>query len=302
MVVDILILGAGWSSSFLIALCKERNISYAATTRDGRDGTIPFTFDPNSDDVQPFKALPSARTVVITFPLENKGTSRRLLELYASSRAGGAENKTSFRFIHLGTSSIWDGHRPDQHVPNQPTQHQWYDRRSTFKVTPRAEAEEELLSLSSQYPSTVLNLAGLWGGSRSMRAVVGRLAPTKEALKNRASLHMIHGIDVARSILAVHQDFDKAQGERWLLTDGRVYDWWDLASAWGSKYPTKGESVTHYDPEDRGPQAEWVRELMDEANVRALPRDVSALGRALDSRDFWRTFALSPLKARLEEN
>ncbi|KAF9037627.1 hypothetical protein BJ165DRAFT_1353396 [Panaeolus papilionaceus] len=307
MTVDILILGAGWSSSFLISLCKERNISYAATTRDGRDGTIPFAFNPTSDDSQPFRALPAAKTVLITFPLENKGPSQRLVKLYASVH-GSAEGIGATRFIQLGTTSIWDGHRPDQYVPNQPTQHQWYDRHSAFKLTPRAEAEEELLSLSSEHPSTILNLAGLWGGSRSMRGVVGRLAPTKEALKNRAnkplqaSLHMIHGIDVARSILAVHQDFDKAEGQRWILTDGRIYDWWDLASAWGSKPSTKGANIVHARDEDRGPQAEWVRELMDEAGVRALPRDVATLGRALDSRDFWRTFVLSPLKARLEED
>lgn len=113
---------------------------------------------------------------------------------------------------------------------------------------------------------------------------------------------MIHGIDVARSILAVHQDFDKAEGQRWILTDERVYDWWDLASAWGSKPSTKGANIVHARDEDRGPQAEWVRELMDEAGVRALPRDIATLGRALDSRDFWRTFVLSPLKARLEED
>jgi hypothetical protein len=61
---------------------------------------------------------------------------------------------------------------------------------------------------------------------------------------------MVHGLDVARAILAVHNQFDLAAGLRWIVTDGRVcvpltitylsitlssfsYDWWDLASAWG---------------------------------------------------------------------
>ena len=34
--VDLLILGAGWTSSFLIPLLKERNFTFAATTTDGR--------------------------------------------------------------------------------------------------------------------------------------------------------------------------------------------------------------------------------------------------------------------------
>ena len=48
---------------------------------------------------------------------------------------------------------------------------------------------------------------------------------------------MIHGIDVAHAILAIHCNFSKAPGQRWILTDGHVYDWWDLALAWGSSNP-----------------------------------------------------------------
>jgi hypothetical protein len=105
---------------------------------------------------------------------------------------------------------------------------------------------------------------------------------------------MIHGIDVSRAIIAVHSQFALASGQRWILNDGRVYDWWDLASAWGSGGEENRGSVP------TGPQPAWVRELMDEEGVRALPRNVGELGRALDSRDFWRTFGLSPARARLE--
>lgn len=105
---------------------------------------------------------------------------------------------------------------------------------------------------------------------------------------------MVHGNDVAQAILAVHRSFDLAMGQRWLITDTRVYDWWDLASAWG----TNGEGHRGEAPE--GPHPEWVRELMNEEGVRALPREMAQLGRLLDSRDFWSTFKLSPTRARLE--
>lgn len=112
---------------------------------------------------------------------------------------------------------------------------------------------------------------------------------------------MIHGIDVARAIIAIHKDFSKAVGQRWLLTDGRVYDWWDLASAWGSGPGDAANSNLGPDAEDCGPQAAWVRELMRETGVRALPRSNETLGRALDSREFWETFRITPLKGRMEE-
>jgi hypothetical protein len=105
---------------------------------------------------------------------------------------------------------------------------------------------------------------------------------------------MIHGSDLARAILAVHNNFNLASGQRWLLTDTRVYDWWDLASAWGSN----GEE--HRGEIPGGPQPEWVKELMYEEGVRAMPREMAKMGRLLDSRDFWATFKLNPVRARLE--
>ena len=110
----------------------------------------------------------------------------------------------------------------------------------------------------------------------------------------QGSLHLIHGLDVSRAILAVHEQFSKAGGQRWILTDGRVYDWWDLASAWGSG-PAETDGPG-------GPHAAWVRELMQEQSVRALPRNVELLGRALDSQEFWSTFEMAPLKARLDDS
>jgi hypothetical protein len=51
--------------------------------------------------------------------------------------------------------------------------------------------------------------------------------------------------------------------------------------------------------EDRNPHARWVLELMNEHDVRALPRPIQALGRALDSREFWDVFGLAPRRGRV---
>jgi hypothetical protein len=44
------------------------------------------------------------------------------------------------------------------------------------------------------------------------------------------------------------------------------------------------------------PQIKWVGELMDEHQVRALPRSMEQLGRCYDSREFWTTFGLMPAR------
>ena len=55
------------------------------------------------------------------------------------------------------------------------------------KSNARAAAEDELLALSPDTPTTVLNLSGLWGGTRAAKHYVGRVAPTKEALSTKVS-------------------------------------------------------------------------------------------------------------------
>lgn len=94
---------------------------------------------------------------------------------------------------------------------------------------------------------------------------------------------MMHGLDVSRAVLAVHAHFDRAVGQRWLLTDLRVHDWWDMAAVWG----------------EEGKQPRWVLELLREEGIRALPRAPEMIGRAMDSREFWDTFELEPVKGRL---
>ncbi|KAH8074806.1 hypothetical protein BXZ70DRAFT_963792 [Cristinia sonorae] len=294
--VDLLILGAGWTSTFLIPLLQSQNISYAATSRhhipDDKH-LVFFEFDQNSTDPAPFNSLPPATTVLITFPITVPGASERLVRFYEETHEG-AKGKTGF--VQLGSTGIWD---ETVKVANSV----WSDRHSPINTSnARAAAEAELLALSPSSPTTVLNLCGLWGGERSIKHWVGKVLPTKYAVRKKTSVHMMHGEDVSRAILAVHKHFDRAVGERWLLSDLRVYDWWDLASAWGET-----KSREKHPEEDRsgdgiGPQPRWVRELMQEEGVRALPRDIVVLGRALDSREFWTTFELEPIRCRLEEH
>lgn len=195
--VDILILGAGWTSNFLIPLCNTRSVSYAATSRSGRDATIKFDFDQESDDPEPYRVLPEAKTVLITFPITRKGASGRLVKAYKDAHPG------QVAFIQLGTTSIWDVSQLIFHYSkirikvvfqgtrnltvDKKVENKWYDRHSSFISNDRSNAEDELLALSPGIPTTILNLSGLWGGQRSVKNWVGRVASTKEALKNKVS-------------------------------------------------------------------------------------------------------------------
>lgn len=102
--MQLLILGAGWTSTFLISLCEKQSISFVATSRSGRDGTVKFEFDPDSENDEPYKILPDAQTVLITFPITKPGASKRLVDLYVSTRSGDIRPS----FIQLGATSIWD--------------------------------------------------------------------------------------------------------------------------------------------------------------------------------------------------
>ena len=281
--VDILILGAGWTSRFLIPLLHEQGVTYAATSTSGRDGTIPFKFDPSSDAEEPYAGLPAAKTILITFPLRGAGQSQHLTTLYyrthqPSSSAGASPppHGTDRQWIQLGTTGIFTG----------PT---WSSSTSPYDVhNPRAVAEDELQRLAG---GCVLNLAGLYDGAvRDPRDWLARVAKTKEQLGAKGSLHLVHGVDVARAVLALHAKF--TPGRRWIVADLHVYDWWDLALAWGEEARRRaGESA--------GPAGglqfeRWVVELMDEQDVRALPRGVERLGRLLDSREFWETMGTQP--------
>ncbi|KAI0020927.1 hypothetical protein F4780DRAFT_779145 [Xylariomycetidae sp. FL0641] len=52
-------------------------IMLVAKTTDGRDGTIAFRFNPDSDDLSQVQALPSAQTILVIFPLKGARPSGR---------------------------------------------------------------------------------------------------------------------------------------------------------------------------------------------------------------------------------
>ncbi|KAI4132130.1 MAG: hypothetical protein LQ338_000884 [Usnochroma carphineum] len=273
--IDLLILGAGWTSTFLIPLLKTHHLTFAATTRTGHaipglpTTTIPFTFDPESDDEEPYRHLPHANAVLITFPLKGQGQSTRLVEMYESVHSEGKERR---RWIQLGSTGVWKGEG-------------WLDRHSPVDVgNPRTVAEEELLALLGKQ-ACVLNLAGLWGGDRDPRNWVERVAKRKEDVKGKGALHLVHGEDVARGIVGcLGKGWEGVGGERWVVDDLRGWDWWDLILGW------KGQE---------GEYGTWVLELMEEEGVRALPRGRERLGRVLDGREFWKTVGLVPSRSLL---
>lgn len=147
----------------------------------------------------------------------------------------------------------------------------------------------------------VMNLAGLYGGSRQPKNWVGRVAKTKEQLAGKGALHLIHGRDVARGVVGVVKSSigdgqAKLFGRRWIVADGVSYDWWTLVWNWmGQSGAEAQEDGTDEEKnQEKSKYRSWVLELMEEQNVKALPRDTELLGRKLDSRGFWRAIGIAP--------
>jgi len=272
--VELLILGAGWTSKFLIPLLKASDITYAATTTTGRDNTISFKFDPESDELHPYKTLPSAKTILISFPLTGTGQSKKLVELYQSVHAQDQTLQPGPNWIQLGSTRIFE-------APG------WNDSSSPYnKENPRGIAEDELLHLKN-CKSTVLNLAGLYDDdTRQPRNWVSRVVKTKDDVSKKQAVNLIHGKDVARSIIAVHENFKEVEGRRWIVTDLFVYDWWALMMDWGGKL------------EDGTELRSVVFECIEESGCKALPRSMEALGRVLDSTCFWKAIGILPSQGR----
>jgi len=265
--IDLLILGAGWTSTFLLPLLNQESISFVATSTAGRDGTLPFRFDSDTDDASPFAVLPPAHTILITFPLKGAGPSERLVAAYAATHP----STPNPQYLQLGSTGIW-------------TAAGWTDRHSEPDTSnARFVAEEELLSVAPT--AAIFNLAGLYGGARQPRAWVSRVAKTEADAKAKGALHLIHGEDVSRAIVAAHRNWDAVKGQRWLVSDTRVYDWWWLMAEWDAGVAGKESGL-------RARVAEW----MGEEGVRALPRESEKLGRCLDARETWKALGIVPMR------
>ncbi|KAI1336250.1 hypothetical protein F5Y15DRAFT_427144 [Xylariaceae sp. FL0016] len=285
--VSLLILGAGWTSTFLIPRLEAEHTSYAATTTDGRDGTIPFKFDPDApddEDLAQFKALPYAKTVLIVFPLKGTGPAAKLVRQYAASHPDGEGEGEGPRprFIQFGVTSIWTA------------KDAWSDDDAPYDgANARAVAEDELMGCAR---ASVLCLAGLYGGARQPRNWVDRVVRTKADLRAKGALHVVHGEDVARAVVALHRNF--TPGKRWLLCDMHIYDWWDLVQDWAIQ-TLRDDAATEAQTTRQKELLSWVGELMVEEGVRALPRDSTAVGRRLDGRAFWQKMGIWPTQGRI---
>jgi hypothetical protein len=114
-----------------------------------------------------------------------------------------------------------------------------------------------------------------------------RVATTKEQVKGKLALHLVHGADVAWAIVGVCRNREEMAGRRWLVTDLQVYDWRDLFQDWGAEVRRR---VAEREGQERAEALEhtkWIGELVLEGGVRSLPRAPEVLGRVLDSRAFW---------------
>ncbi|KAJ9604936.1 hypothetical protein H2200_010325 [Cladophialophora chaetospira] len=304
--VTLLVLGAGWTFQFLKPLLdKHASITYAATTSTGHDDTIEFRFNPDSDDLEPFKKLPLADYVLVTFPLKGRGPSRKIVSMYekthpsSSSEDTGGSTDPKAKWIQLGSTGVYTA--PD-----------WVDNSSPIDpANERGIAEDELLSLGG----CVLNLAGLYGAQRQPGNWISRVAKSKEQLGEKGALHLVHGYDVAKAIIGVVEQDKKTQrpaetnpssfsapsvtlfGKRWIICDCVSYDWWQLV--WDLSGETNEAIVwddqnTGTDMAKKREYRGWVLDLMEEKGVRALPRSMDAMGRKLDGREFWNVVGLRP--------
>lgn len=130
--VDLLLLGSGWTSTFVLPQAAQAGLTVASTTREGRGDTIKWTFDPDSDDVDDFRVLPDAKAILIVFPLYSEDSVRRLVAGYLNSRkspqTGASAEKQGLhsqgiedvhtRFILLGSTGIYNVSVHSRHCPS----------------------------------------------------------------------------------------------------------------------------------------------------------------------------------------
>ncbi|KAI9485172.1 MAG: hypothetical protein EXX96DRAFT_493314 [Benjaminiella poitrasii] len=262
--LPMLILGLGWTGQFLAELMISANLKFVATTRDGRNNTIPWSLPNKCNDLD-VTNLPFAKTVLLTFPVMQSECMTALMDAYE------AKHGSPSQWMLLSSTRPFVGNPADRHTPLDKS-----------KDTGRMGAEDIIL----QRGGSVLHLAGLWGSQRQPKGWVPRF-PSREAIKDKLlarQLHLIHGQDVARAILAVHDRFK--HGERWVITDTTCYDWIQLFLTWGSKDQIEVAR-------DLAVNDESCRKALGEGSLEDIVKRGGVTPR-LNSTEFWETFGLEP--------
>jgi hypothetical protein len=247
-----------------------------------------------------------------------KSTTSHAMSTPASSDSTvevSVQSKTVVDLRQLDSQQVsTSSQTPRTSQPPQPRSFKYVNHKTPPTTpSPRLEAEQYLLS-SIPNRSTVLNLSGLYGEPSRDRAIFERGAPrTKEGVGGKGSVHFIHGVDVGRVIVGIcegvcrkestgreHGVWERVRGQRWLLTDLRVYDWWEIV--WdNAEYMQRlledsGEAKGGKAGIEKGlTYREWVLELMREQGVQSLPREVEVLKRVLDGRDVWEAVGMTPM-------
>lgn len=286
---SVLVLGQGFVGSYLAAALRERQISYAATTRDGRDKTIEWQMSSDTTPTGMFvdcSALPAANYVVVTFPLQGQAAAEALVNSYTKHhchKAPQGDNDAGIRlpfWIYLGSTRPFKGTRCTR-----------FTEPDIIGGGLRVEAEKYIIR---SRVGCVLNLAGLWGGKRDPYGW-SRFYTDKDKVRRRLddrSLHLIHGKDVAKAILLVveyHKQNKSSSsttdisGSRWLVSDQQVYDMLEILLLDERVYGYVQELL--YEDED-------VRKLLDASNVDDVCVGASAVAAAkvtkrIDSSHFW---------------
>ena len=122
-------------------------------------------------DSSNFSSLPLASHILITFPLPNEDRGHLIPTFYKQVKGDEANNTG---FILLGSTRPFYGQLADKHGYN------WqYNNLRPVAPDSRFRSEDEFLKIGG----LVLNLAGLWGGSRHPANWIDRIAPTKDVLR-----------------------------------------------------------------------------------------------------------------------
>lgn len=290
--VDVLLLGSGWTSTFLLPRLAAEKIAFSYTNRSGtKSAALPISQDaiewtlpePGQTKEQwasTLAVLPSARLIVVVMALKDEAVARELVLSYDSMMsARGYDRRT--KWCMLGSTGIWGS--GGSYTSSSPID----------APNARSASEDAVLSLLGER-ATVLNLAGLFGSARHPINWLAKVAGTRDKLSAKTSLHLVHGNDVVEAILSVWKQLPRSDGvwgKRWLVTDGRIYDWWQLVL----DLPVPDDDHACY--------ARWVEELQQEYDVEKLPRSIMGssddkppryLNRALSSDEFWSVIATRP--------